>query len=188
MRQCHNYDNYDIIKLFLAMKIVCESFSARRRIVLASIAASCTDAFQWKPDKTLLAVYPVDFWNSRRSQYHWKYVAWHWWRREEADAEVRGMFLSLMSPGSSFLNCSATGLYKNKCTAYAVNWGAHRSIFNWSKPSPPLIFAKVWGTTCWWSGGCPLVWDSSASLTEWPNGLLSRQRTFAIPDIDGSYF
>lgn len=49
------------------MKIVCESFSARRRIISASVAVSCTDALQGKLDKTLLAGWPVDFWNSHRS-------------------------------------------------------------------------------------------------------------------------
>lgn len=49
------------------MQVVCESFSARRRIILVSIAVSCTNALQGEPDKTLLAVYPVDFWNAHGS-------------------------------------------------------------------------------------------------------------------------
>lgn len=34
-RQC---DNYDLVKLLQAIKRVCESFSARRRIILVSVA------------------------------------------------------------------------------------------------------------------------------------------------------
>lgn len=30
--------------------------------------------------------------------------------------------------------------------------------------------------------------DSYVSFTEWPSGLLSRRRTFAIPDIDDTIF
>lgn len=185
MRQCHDYD---IVKLFQAMQVVCENFSARRRIILVSIAVSCTNALQGNSSGCL---------SSRLLECTW--VA-HCSTTENmlhgTSEGGRKLILRFMEcfwawclQGPHSWTEELVGWQKPHSTLYCeLRYCTYRSIFNWSKQSPPLIFAKVWGTECWWSGGCLLVWDSSASFTEWPNGLLSRQRTFAIPDIDDSYF
>ena len=61
-RQHDNDDNYDIVKLLQAMKMVCGSFSARR-IVLVSIAPMPFTGHLVE----LLGLHTVDIWNLNKS-------------------------------------------------------------------------------------------------------------------------
>lgn len=71
-RQC---DNYDLVKLLQAIKRVCESFSARRRIILVSVAqmhleGNLVELF-WPLTQSPSGI-QIDY----SSRHHWKYVTW----------------------------------------------------------------------------------------------------------------
>lgn len=146
-RQC---DNYDLVKLLQAIKRVCESFSARRRIILVSVAqmhleGNLVELF-WPLTQSPSGI-QIDY--SSHITENMLHGVGQVGERRGAHARVCGLVLRPVSPGSSFLNCSAVGFCKNWCGTRAMNWGAHRPIFNSTKPSQRLTFAQVWGTLCW---------------------------------------